>query len=235
MAIRLRPTTSSTASAAGSVRVFASRNAYMAYYVLYAQGFNEGGVFVAGSRRPAHSYSDKDIAGTRNSGWFSPATRRRDRRPSTRTRSFESALAGKEFVPIRAEDVGVEAVDDHTLRITARPSPLRSFVGMMAHQFFRPVHRASDRKVWRCAGPDRRTSSRPAVRYKLKEWLPYDRIVVVRDPMYWDAGQRQARRNPLLSRIEEQTTMMNLYKAGEVDAIYNHTVPAVMAARHPEE
>ena len=25
---------------------FASRNAYMAYYILYAQGFNEGGVFV---------------------------------------------------------------------------------------------------------------------------------------------------------------------------------------------
>ena len=27
-------------------------------------------------------------------------------------------------------------------------------------------------------------------------------------------------------RLDEQTTMMNLYKAGRVDALYNHTVPA---------
>ena len=26
--------------------------------------------------------------------------------------------------------------------------------------------------------------------------------------------------------LEEQTTMQNLYKAGQVDATYNHTVPA---------
>ena len=46
MAIRSPPTTSSTASAARLAPAFASRNAYMAYYILYAQGFNEGGVFV---------------------------------------------------------------------------------------------------------------------------------------------------------------------------------------------
>ena len=42
--------------------------------------------------------------------------------------------------------------------------------------------------------------------------------------MYWDAAAvrlDEIRFYP----IDEQTTMMNLYKAGEVDAIYNHTVP----------
>ena len=43
--------------------------------------------------------------------------------------------------------------------------------------------------------------------------------------MYWDAA------NVKLDAItfyplEDQTTMMNLYKAGAVDATYNHTVPA---------
>ena len=61
--------------------------------------------------------------------------------------------------------------------------------------------------------------------FMLKEWRPYDRLVVVRNPMYWDAAAvrlDEIRFYP----IDEQTTMMNLYKAGEVDAIYNHTVPA---------
>ena len=35
------------------------------------------------------------------------------RRPGLR-----AAVAGKEFVPVRAEDIGVDALDDHTLRIT---------------------------------------------------------------------------------------------------------------------
>ena len=46
-----------------------------------------------------------------------------------------------------------------------------------------------------------------------------------RYPNNWDAA------NAHLDGIEfypfdEQTTMMNLYKAGRVDALYNHTVPA---------
>lgn len=61
--------------------------------------------------------------------------------------------------------------------------------------------------------------------FKLAVHRPYDILTVVRDPNYWDAA------NVKLDGIEfypldEQTTMMNLYKAGSVDALYNHTVPA---------
>jgi oligopeptide transport system substrate-binding protein len=47
----------------------------------------------------------------------------------------------------------------------------------------------------------------------------------VRDPMYWDA------KNVKLDKIvfyllQDNTTIMNLYKAGELDAMYNHTVPS---------
>jgi ABC-type oligopeptide transport system substrate-binding subunit len=49
-------------------------------------------------------------------------------------------------------------------------------------------------------------------------------LIVVKDPNYWDAA------NVKLDGIEfypldEQTTMMNLYKSGRIDALYNHTVP----------
>jgi oligopeptide transport system substrate-binding protein len=61
--------------------------------------------------------------------------------------------------------------------------------------------------------------------YIIQTWQPYDRIIVVRNPHFWDAA------NVKLDQItfyptEEATTMMNLYKAGEVDAVYNHIPPA---------
>ena len=61
--------------------------------------------------------------------------------------------------------------------------------------------------------------------FKVSVYKPYDELVVVKDPNYWDAA------NVKLDGIEfypldEQTTMQNLYKSGAVDATYNHTVPA---------
>jgi oligopeptide transport system substrate-binding protein len=53
---------------------------------------------------------------------------------------------------------------------------------------------------------------------------PYDRLILVRDPMNWDAARVKLDRITFYP-LEDVTTMMNLYKAGEVDAVYNHTVP----------
>ena len=203
---------------------FASRNAYMAYYILYAQGFNEGGVFV---RDPQYSMPggfvlDKDVAGESEWRLVLPGDESARQKAISASPRLQSAVAGKEFVPVRAEDLGVTAVDEHTLRITlTQGAPF--FVGMMAHQLFRPVHRATVEKYGaRWTEPENIVTSGP---FLLKEWRPYDRLVVVPNPMYWDAAAvrlREIRFYP----ISEQTTMMNLYKAGEVDAIYNHTVPS---------
>src|SRR5439155_25987955 len=46
------------------------------------------------------------------------------------------AVAGKEFVEVKAEDIGVEAVDDYTLRLSLRQSA-PFFLGLLANQFFR--------------------------------------------------------------------------------------------------
>ena len=122
----------------------------------------------------------------------------------------------------RAEDVGVEAVDDYTLKIRLT-QPVPFLVGLVAHQFFRPVPRTVIEKYGdRWTRPEHIVTSGP---FKLQVHKPYDRLVVVRNPMYWDAA------NVKLDQItfypmEDATTMMNLYKAGEVDAVYNHTVPA---------
>lgn len=133
-----------------------------------------------------------------------------------------AALAGKQLVPVKGEDVGVEAVDDYTLRISLM-NPAPYFINMMPHQFFRVLHRKTVERfgnAWTDAANIVTSGA-----FKLVSWNHYDRIVVVRDPQNWDAA------NVRLDKIvfyllADNTTMLNLYKAGELDATYNHTVPS---------
>lgn len=148
--------------------------------------------------------------------------------PKERAKAFEeapkikAAVEGKELVPVKAEDIGVEAVDDYTFRVTLyQPAPF--FLGLLAHQFFSVVNQRAIEKYGKdWTRPENIVTSGS---FKVSAYKPYDELVVVKDPNYWDAA------NVKLDRIEfypmdEATTMMNLYKAGRVDALYNHTVPA---------
>lgn len=122
----------------------------------------------------------------------------------------------------KAEEVGVTALDAHTLRIVlAQPTPY--FLGMLPHQFFRVVHRPTVEKYGKAWTRAENIVSSGA--FKVAEHVPYDRLVLVKDPNYWDAAMVK------LDKIEfyasdEATTMMNLYKANEVYAVLNHTPPA---------
>ena len=135
---------------------------------------------------------------------------------------LKALVDGAELVPVKAEDIGVEAIDDFTLRISLKQSA-PYFLGLFAHQFFRlvPQHVIDKHgKDW--TRPENIVTCGP---FKVKEYRPYDRLIVERDPNYWDA------KNVHLDRIdfypvEELSTMMNLYKAGSVDAFLNHTVPS---------
>jgi oligopeptide transport system substrate-binding protein len=131
-------------------------------------------------------------------------------------------IAGKELVPVKREDIGVEAVDDYTLRITLR-QPAPYFMGLVQHQFFRVVHEKTVEQYgvnWTkpgnivCSGT-----------HMLSEHKPYNQLVVLKNPYYWDAAAVHLDKI-VFYPLDDQTTMMNLYKAGEVDATYNHTVPA---------
>ncbi|HEV7684641.1 MAG TPA: peptide ABC transporter substrate-binding protein [Pyrinomonadaceae bacterium] len=134
---------------------------------------------------------------------------------------LQAAVQDKEFVAVSAEDIGVEAVDDYTVRISLS-QPAAYFLGVLAHQLFRLVPRKiieqygeqwTDPKHIVTCGP-----------FKLKQWLPYSELVVERDPVYWDAA------NVHLDEIHffvsaDNPTSLNLYKVGEADAVLNHCVP----------
>src|SRR5262249_54458620 len=137
-----------------------------AYEIKYAQAYNEGDVFVRDRQTgqfllekdfiqgsgdgPATAPVGKAVPTARESEFHrfinGPARLTLPSDPKTRAMEVKSqpklkaAIEGKEFVPVRAEEVGVEAVDDFTFRVTLRQSA-PYFVGLMCHQFFRAVPR----------------------------------------------------------------------------------------------
>jgi oligopeptide transport system substrate-binding protein len=135
---------------------------------------------------------------------------------------LKAAVAGKQFVPVKAEDVGIEAPDDYTLRISlVQPTPY--FISMMPHQFFRALHQKTIDKYG--AGWTDAANIVTSGPFKLESWKHYDRVVVVRDPQYWDAANVHLDKI-IFYLLADNVTMLNLYKAGEIDVTYNHTVPA---------
>src|ERR1700730_4694366 len=121
----------------------------------------------------------------------------------------------------RAEDIGVQATDDYTLRIRLN-TPVPFLSGLMTHQMFRLVPQKAIEKYG-----DAWTQPQNIVTcgaFKVQTWRPYDRRIVVRDPMNWDAVRVKLDQITFYP-VEDATTQMNLYKAGEVNAVYNHTVP----------
>ena len=134
---------------------------------------------------------------------------------------LQAVVGGKEFVKVKGEDIGVEAVDDYTVRISlSQPAPF--FDGLLANQFFRLVPRkAIEQYGEQWTLPGHIMTCGP---FRLKSWQPYAEIVVERDPMYWDAA------NVHLDEIHfypmnDNPTTMNLYKVGEIDSALNHVVP----------
>ncbi|HEX8775114.1 MAG TPA: peptide ABC transporter substrate-binding protein [Pyrinomonadaceae bacterium] len=131
-------------------------------------------------------------------------------------------MEGKEFVAAKKENMGVRALDDYTFEVTLE-APTAFFHKIILHQFFRPVPRQAIEKygdaLW--VKPGNIVTSGA---FKLAEWTPYEKIVVERNPLFWDNANTKLDRI-IFPSIEELTTAMNMYKAGEVDATQSNEVP----------
>lgn len=143
---------------------------------------------------------------------------------------LQKLATGKNFVPIKAADVGIEAVDKYTVRITlTQSSPY--FLAATPHQFFRLVPRATIEKYGdKWTQPQNIVTCGP---FRVKEWLPYNHLIVERDPNYWDAANVKLNRIEFYP-VEENPTIMNLYKTGAIDAALNHSVPNAWLAEIPK-
>lgn len=121
------------------------------------------------------------------------------------------------------DQVGVHAVDDHTLRVELI-NPTAFFLDLCAFQTFAVVPRrtiAAGGDAWMRLRP--LPSSGP---YELEAWKVNDRVRLRRNPRYWDAANTHCDRVDLLP-ISNPSAAFNLYEAGEVDIIWDkEAVPA---------
>ncbi|MCA1637442.1 MAG: ABC transporter substrate-binding protein [Acidobacteria bacterium] len=209
---------------------FAARNAYLAYYLKYAEAYNSGQSFVKDAsgqfllkkdfaepnpNQPAETAapSQHDTLGGDSEfhrfldspeRLYVPSDEKARAKILEKDAKLKAALEGKELVPVKAEDIGIEAVDDYTVRIKLyQPAPF--FLGLLGLQFFRAVHQPTIEKFgsnW--VKPENIVTSGP---FKVSVHKPYDELIVVKNQNYWDAA------NVKLDGIEfypldEQTTMM---------------------------
>ena len=136
--------------------------------------------------------------------------------------------------------VGVRAQDDRTLELTlTRPTPYLAVAATLPVWF--PVHRASIEQFGRSddraapwTRPGRLVGNGPFV---LQEWSPGDKIVVARNPRYWDAGRVRLNRM-VFYPIENAATQEAAFRAGQLHltsdvplskiAVYQRDQPAVL-------
>jgi oligopeptide transport system substrate-binding protein len=118
--------------------------------------------------------------------------------------------------------VGAKALDARTLQVTLdHPCPFLPAVA--AHQSWYPVHRATIEKFGRMdqrnslwTRPENSVGNGP---FMLKEWTPNSRIIVVKNPNYWDAARNHLNAVVFFPTDDIATDESN-FRADQVHATY---------------
>ena len=146
---------------------------------------------------------------------------------------LHGVLNAKAFSEGGIEDprkVGVRAVDDLTLEVTLE-HPLPYFLELTAFATSYPVHQGCiTRHGDKWTEPGHMVSNGPFV---LAEWSRKQRIVMKRNPRYWDA-ERVVLQEIRALAIDDSETALKMYQNREVDWIRD--LPAIKvadAARQP--
>ncbi len=115
------------------------------------------------------------------------------------------------------EAVQIAALDDHTFQMTLI-GPLPYVLGALTHYSFAivPQHAIEEYgSEWIL--PENFVGNGPFV---LQEWSPQDRIVAVKNPLYWDAENVQLDEVVFYASDDIDTTY-NMYLSGQIDWLTN--------------
>jgi oligopeptide transport system substrate-binding protein len=126
-----------------------------------------------------------------------------------------SIVNGSEVVAGEKEpsELGVEAVDDHTLKVTLT-SPLPYFASMVTHATTFPTHQATIEEhgdAW--TRPENMVSNGA---YKLTEWVLNERTTRERNEMYWN-NEATILDKVVTLVINDENVALTRYRAGELD------------------
>ncbi|WP_438333707.1 oligopeptide ABC transporter substrate-binding protein OppA [Edwardsiella tarda] len=128
--------------------------------------------------------------------------------------NIDDIIAGKQD----KSALGVKALDDHTFQVTLS-EPVPYLPEMTAHYAMKPVNKAVVEKYGEKWTLPQNYVSNGA--YKLKDWVVNERIVLERNPQYWDNAKTVIDKVTFLP-IASEVTDVNRYRTGEIDMTYNN-------------
>ncbi|CAI0750351.1 Periplasmic oligopeptide-binding protein precursor [Serratia fonticola] len=128
--------------------------------------------------------------------------------------NVDDIIAGKKD----KSTLGVKAIDDHTFQVTLT-EPVPYLVEMTPHYAMKPVNKEAVEKFGEKWTLPQNYVSNGA--YKLKDWVVNERIVLERNPQYWDNAKTIINKVTFLP-IASEVTDVNRYRTGEIDMTYNN-------------
>lgn len=115
------------------------------------------------------------------------------------------------------DDLGVEALDDHTLEIRlGAATPY--FLGLLTHSATYPVHRDTvERFGERFTRPGNLVGNGA---YMLDDWVVQSHVKLVRNPEYWNDAETTID-TVYMYNTEDKSAELRRYRAGELDITYS--------------
>jgi oligopeptide transport system substrate-binding protein len=156
-----------------------------------------------------------------------PATAARKAFLMSPIRNADAIIAGR----ARPQDLGIQALDEFTVEVNLN-TPTPFFLQLTSHETFCivPAHvielaRSSGRESsW--TKPGHIVTNGP---FMLQEWRPYDRLVVSKNPRYYESDHVALRQISFLP-VTDGATSTNLYKAGQADFMPVESLPQLLPA-----
>lgn len=127
------------------------------------------------------------------------------------------------------EELGVKAVDDKTLTIELN-NPTGYFLSMLSMSQLCPVRQDLVEKYGKdfSADADKNVYSGPFI---VKEWKHEDRIILEKNPNYWNAGEIKLDEVDILT-VTDPMTAVAMFEQGELDQV---NVPAEVLSNYKDK
>lgn len=129
---------------------------------------------------------------------------------------------------MEVDELGVEAVDDNTL-VCKLGFPAPYFLQVLSMSQFYPTREDLVEKYGDdfAADGDKNVYTGP---FCLKEWKQNDRIILEKNPMYWDKDKVNLDKVEILV-VSDENTALAMFESGELDYV---NVPTDAVANYPE-
>lgn len=138
--------------------------------------------------------------------------------------SYLAQIVGyDEFVENAADEMaGIKAIDDHTLEVTLK-APQALFLTLLISTSTFPLPQEEVEKAGDKWGREIVVGNGP---FMVEEWAPDERLVVVKNPDYWDEGRPYLDAQTFQMGVEPSVSLLKLDR-GEIDMMTSNIGPDI--------